>query len=153
RYSIQELKRSVEPLHSKRIQTSKAVSSHRTPNESKAVSSHRTPQSRCIMARRYLFGPVTPRFIDQNLYRACQAGECLAFQPGEDVEQLVKTVDFVVLDLHYTSIPAYLWQAPVPLVGLAQDWNLLWHGYRHFLKHVDLVLTDTAGVERLACEG
>src|SRR5437870_3601521 len=104
------------------------------------------------MARRYLFGPVTPRFVEQNLYRACQSGECIAFHPGENVEQTVGSVDFVVLDLHYTSIPAYLWQAPVPLIALAEDWNLLWHGYRHLLKHVDLVLTDTGGVEKMARE-
>jgi tetratricopeptide (TPR) repeat protein len=41
----------------------------------------------------------------------------------------------------------------VPLVGLAQDWNLLWHTYRHLLPHVDRVLTDTVGVELLAKEG
>jgi hypothetical protein len=31
------------------------------------------------MSRRYLYGPVTPRLVDQNLHRACQAGDCLAF--------------------------------------------------------------------------
>src|SRR5712692_8549763 len=86
-----------------------------------------------VMSRRYLFGPVTGRFVEQNLYRACQAGACVAFQSGDDVQQAVETVDFVVLDLHYTSIPPRLWQAPVPLVGLAEDWNLLWHEYRHLL--------------------
>jgi hypothetical protein len=31
------------------------------------------------MTRRYLFGPVTSRFAEQNLHEACQAGNCLAF--------------------------------------------------------------------------
>ncbi len=58
-----------------------------------------------------------------------------------------------MLDLHYTSIPPALWSAPVPLVGLAGDWNLLWHHYRRALPRCDLVLTDTLGVETLAREG
>ncbi len=33
--------------------------------------------------------------------------------------------DFVALDLHYTAVPAALWSAPLPVVGLAADWNLL----------------------------
>ncbi len=61
--------------------------------------------------------------------------------------------DFVVLNLGYTCVPASLWSAPVPLVGLAPDWNLLWHAYRHRLRQCDLVLTDTLGVETLLREG
>src|SRR5437879_1481530 len=105
------------------------------------------------MTLRYLYGPVAARFVEQNLQQACESGECLAFHPGDEVDEVVSKVDFIVLDLHYTSIPPCLWQAPVPLIGLAQDSNLLWHGYRKLLRHVDLVLTDTAGVEKLALEG
>ena len=56
--------------------------------------------------------------------------------------------DFVVLYLPYSSVPAGLWLAPVPLVGLALDWHLLWHDYRQRLPMCDLVLTDPAGATR-----
>jgi hypothetical protein len=114
------------------------------------------------MARRYLFGPVSERFVAQNLERQVQADDCRPFgaTPRAASWEAVAAPwpdgwrpDFIVLDLHYTIIPACLWQAPVPLLGLAADWNLLWHGYRRLLPHVDLVLTDTAGVERLHQEG
>src|SRR5262249_36448844 len=59
--------------------------------------------------------------------------------------------DFVTLWLPYTSIPACLWSAPVPVVGLAGDWNLLWHRLRRC--RCDLLLTDPTGVERLAAAG
>jgi len=61
--------------------------------------------------------------------------------------------DFIVLYLPYTTIPRSLWSAPVPVIGLAPDWNLLWHYYRRQLHTCDLVLTDTAGVETLRKEG
>ncbi len=61
--------------------------------------------------------------------------------------------DFIVLYLPYTTIPQCLWSAPVPLVGLAADWTLLWHYFRWCLRKVDLVFTDKAGVEALAKEG
>jgi len=121
------------------------------------------------MARRHLFGPVSPRFVEQNLYRHCQSGDCLAFDATGATSFAIGMADtwdgiaarwpagwqpdFAVLDLHYTMIPPCLWQAPVPLIGLAQDWNLLWHAYRRLLHHVDLVLTDTGGVEHVAREG
>ncbi|HEV8060372.1 MAG TPA: glycosyltransferase [Gemmataceae bacterium] len=121
------------------------------------------------MARKYLFGPVSQRFVERNLLEHCASGDCLPFDSagqlgftitdGDDWEAVLKRLpggwrpDFVVLDLHYTTIPHCLWQAPVPLVGLAADWNWLWHAYRRLLGHVDLILTDTEGVERLAKEG
>src|SRR5262249_27969217 len=49
---------------------------------------------------------------------------------------------FVVLVLAYTTIPPALWQAPVPIIGLAADSNLLWHYYRRLLPRCDLILTD-----------
>jgi Glycosyl transferases group 1 len=121
------------------------------------------------MNRRYLFGPVSAAFADQSLYRARQAGECLAFDPagttdlaigpGDDWPTVCQklpprcTPDFLVLYLPYTTIPPALWSAPVPIVGLAADWNLLWHAYRRRLPGCDLVLTDTAGVEVMARQG
>ncbi|HYH66560.1 MAG TPA: glycosyltransferase [Urbifossiella sp.] len=47
-----------------------------------------------------------------------------------------------------TSTPAWLWSAPVPVVALAADPNLLWHGYRAVLHLADLVLTDQPAVDR-----
>ena len=121
------------------------------------------------MAPRYLFGPVTPAFAEQHLARARAAGDCLTFnaagtadltiRPGdrwEDIERFLPgdwRPAFIVLYLPYTTIPAGLWAAPCPLVGLAADWNLCWSTYRHCLKRCEIVLTDTVGVETLAREG
>ncbi len=117
------------------------------------------------MPLRYLFGPVTPEFADQNLRRQRAAGNCLAFdaQGATDLaitfEDSWEAVcarlprdwrpDCVVLNLPYNTIPACLWNAPVPRVALAWDYNLLWHAYRHRLPQCELVLTDTNGVDRL----
>lgn len=61
--------------------------------------------------------------------------------------------DFLLLSLSYASIPHRLFDCPVPIVGLAPDWNLLWSCYRHVLPRVDLAFTDPAGVERLTQAG
>ena len=50
-------------------------------------------------------------------------------------------------------MPSCLWSAPVPLVGLTGDWNLLWHGYRRWLPRCDLALTDSGGVEAISRQG
>jgi tetratricopeptide (TPR) repeat protein len=121
------------------------------------------------MSPRYLFGPVTPAVVQAKLEGLYRRGQCVPFDAqgqtalaigSDDTWDSVLArlpadwrPDFVVVDLPYTTIPPCLWNAPVPLIGLAPDWNLLWHGYRRLLRHVDLVLTDTAGVERLAQEG
>jgi hypothetical protein len=55
--------------------------------------------------------------------------------------------------LHYSLVPRCLETAPVPLVGLAGDPNLLWHYYRRRLAACDLVLTDTTSAAALAREG
>src|SRR5712692_2200441 len=120
-----------------------------------------------MQRRCYLFGPITVHFADQNLDRARKAGHCLTFgqtgtdvkiEPGDTWEAVSARLpagwqpDFIALWLAYTSIPDCLWRAPVPLVGLAADWNLLFHGYRQ-LRSCELVLTDTAGVEVFRREG
>jgi GT2 family glycosyltransferase/Flp pilus assembly protein TadD len=121
------------------------------------------------MSRRYLFGPVPAAFAEQNLHGPRRAGTCLAFAgtegldltvgPSETWESLTDRLpagwrpDGIVLNLSYASVPAGLWQAPVPLIGLAGDWTLLWHQYRHQLPRVDLVLTDVAGAETLTRAG
>jgi glycosyltransferase involved in cell wall biosynthesis/tetratricopeptide (TPR) repeat protein len=121
------------------------------------------------MSPRYLFGPLVASLPDGNLRAERASGRCLTFgwsegsdltvQPGETWETLWSRLpqgwrpDFVVLDLHYSTLPTDLWSAPVPIVGLAADWNLLWHYYRHCLPRCDLVLTDTAGVAAVEREG
>ncbi len=107
--------------------------------------------------RRYLFGPVSKTFADQNLHRQRQAGECLAFDPDGTTDLAIGPEDtwaqacarlpagwrpdFIVLYLPYSHIPSCLWQVSVPLVGLALDWPLLWHYYRRRLRSLDWVLT------------
>jgi glycosyltransferase involved in cell wall biosynthesis/predicted Zn-dependent protease len=121
------------------------------------------------MALRYLFGPVSAAFSDHCLGIARQRGDCLSFglaeggditvglaDPWEDVCSRFPPgwyPDFVALHLPYQLIPGSLWTAPVPVVGLAIDWNLLWHYYQHCLPACSLVLADTAGVEALARQG
>ena len=110
-----------------------------------------------------------PRYFERNLKGLASSGDCLPFDTrgrlpffvhdGDSWDTILQRLpadwrpDFVVLDLDYTTIPHCLWNAPVPVIGLAPDWNLLWHAYRQLLKHVDLVLTDIEGVEHLAKEG
>ncbi len=90
-------------------------------------------------------------------------GECRAFNADGDADLKIApgdpwadaaarlpagwSPDAVVLYLPYTAVPNCLWSAPIPLVGLAADWNLLWHGYRRVLPLCERVLTDAPGVE------
>jgi hypothetical protein len=121
------------------------------------------------MARRYLFGPVTRPFAEQNLYEEREAGDCVAFGLTDAPDLTIGLSDtwedmvarlpsdwlprFIVLYLPYERIPSFLWSAPAPVVALAADWNLLWHHFRRCLHRADLVLTDEAGVEVMAREG
>ena len=121
------------------------------------------------MPFRYLFGPVTAEFADQHLLEARRAGRCLTFNPLGDTDLTIGFAqswdaidsrlptgwvpDLIVLRLDYATIPEGLWKAPIPLIGLAGDWNLLWHYYRHCLPLCDMVLTDLPGVETLSQAG
>lgn len=119
------------------------------------------------MPRRHFFGPVSATFADQNLRRRLDGGGCVVFHhdgpfavSGFDTWESFAArwpsawqPDFLVLQLQYNTIPAVLWQAPIPIVGLAGDWNLLWHHYRHVLPLCDLVLTDAPGVARFERAG
>jgi hypothetical protein len=121
------------------------------------------------MRRRYLFGPVTATFADQNLRWHREAGDCLAFAATEGVDLRVAPTDsweavcerlppgwrpdFIALYLPYTTVPHALWSAPVPLVALAPDYNLQWHHYRYCLPRGELVLTDAPGAAALAQAG
>jgi GT2 family glycosyltransferase/tetratricopeptide (TPR) repeat protein len=120
------------------------------------------------MALRYLWGPVPSGFSEANLRGERQAGRCLTFswRTGHDLTLLETDTwetfcarlpgdwrpDFVVLYLPYARLPAWLWSAPLLLVGLAADWPLLWHHYRR-RTDCDLVLTDPAGVDVFLHEG
>ena len=45
------------------------------------------------MSRRYLFGPVTAAFAEQNLLRQCQAGQCLAFNANGTTDLTIPPTD------------------------------------------------------------
>jgi glycosyltransferase involved in cell wall biosynthesis/tetratricopeptide (TPR) repeat protein len=114
-----------------------------------------------------LFGPVNKTFADQNLHGAVERGECVVFDEEGDFpirwddtwEAIAARFpagwqpDFLALFLEYRVIPQAVWNAPIPIIGLAGDWNLLWHHYRHVLPRCDLVFTDRLGVETLAKAG
>jgi glycosyltransferase involved in cell wall biosynthesis len=120
------------------------------------------------MSLRYLLGPV-PLDQARRWQADREAGRCLAFNARGDADLTVGLgdswddiagrlsagwrPDFVALHLNYTTVPPALWSAPVPVVGLATDWNLLWHYYRRALRHCDLALIDVPGVEVVAREG
>jgi GT2 family glycosyltransferase/tetratricopeptide (TPR) repeat protein len=121
------------------------------------------------VTRRFLIGPVNTEFADQDLYALRAAGRCLTFshRAGTDLnitnhetwESLSDRLpahwqpDFLVLNLAYQTIPPALWSAPVPLIALAADWNLTFHGLRRLLPFCDLIFTDAPGVEVLRAQG
>jgi GT2 family glycosyltransferase/tetratricopeptide (TPR) repeat protein len=121
------------------------------------------------MTRRYLFGPVSASFADQNLSGLRECKTALAFnaegttdltiQQGDSWAKVTTRFpsgwkpDFIALYLAYASVPECIWSAPIPIIGLALDWPLLWHYYRRRLRSCDLILTDAAGVETLQREG
>ena len=114
------------------------------------------------MTLRFLIGPVTAAFADQYLEVHRKQGRCLAFHPLEPVDLAVRSgddwddvkarlpagwqPDLLVLNLPYNAVAPGLWRAPIPIVGLAPDWNLLWHLYGHAVPLCDRVLTDAPGV-------
>jgi glycosyltransferase involved in cell wall biosynthesis len=121
------------------------------------------------MVRRCLIGPVTAFYADTYLAELRRQGDCLAFNADGSTDLAVGPTDswdaicqrlppgwqpdFVALHLPYNAIPSSLWQAPVPLVGLAADYHLLFSSYRHTLPLCDLVWTDTVGALALTRAG
>src|SRR5262245_54425226 len=117
------------------------------------------------MNPRHLFGPVPPQFAAENLAGPRGDGGCRTFDVLGSADLLFSwhdswdavcnrlpdgwRPDFITLWLPYTVVPPWLWSAPVPIVGLAADWNLLWTGYRDIVHRCDAVLTDTGGVDAL----
>ena len=120
-----------------------------------------------MMAVQYFFGPTTRSFAEQNLRGPLERGECLVFEndgasacrEDDSWESFVARLadgrqpDFLVLSLPYQSIPRAIWDAQVPIVGLASDWNLQWHHYRYALPRCDLVFTDFLGVSTFTRAG
>ena len=45
------------------------------------------------MTRKYLFGPVTRDFAEQNLAPARQSGDCLAFNEAGDLDVTVRATN------------------------------------------------------------
>ena len=112
------------------------------------------------MPLRYLFGPVPHAHASACLPRAVAEGCCLPFDhaalrragswEGLCAEAAAgKSPDLLVLHAAYLSIPAWIWETPVPVVALAPDGQLLWHAYRLTLPAAEVVLADTPAVERL----
>src|SRR5690242_1223681 len=113
------------------------------------------------MSLRFLFGP--EHQPAQRFPLAFQRGDMAAFTPdqlarADSWEALVAAAapgwqpDFLVLDLAYQVVPEWLAAVPVPVIGMAGDSSLLWHGYRH-LPGVDLLLCDTVSAERFQRQG
>jgi predicted O-linked N-acetylglucosamine transferase (SPINDLY family)/glycosyltransferase involved in cell wall biosynthesis len=138
------------------------------PAEAAHRPATRPPGDSMPCGRRYLIGPASEEWLAnwegprrQGWCRAFGAagGVDLAVGPADTWEDVCRRLppgwrpDFVALHLNYTTVPAGLWSAPVPLVGLAADWNLQWHHLRRVLPRLDLVLTDAPGVEALRRAG
>jgi GT2 family glycosyltransferase/tetratricopeptide (TPR) repeat protein len=117
------------------------------------------------MTLNYLLGPVSAESAQQRWSGPRSRGVCKTFNAAGDLdlkigphdswEQVLAQLpdswrpDAVVLELAYTSLPSCLWSAPVPIIGMAADWNLLWRCYRRILSWCDAILTDGAGVEAM----
>jgi tetratricopeptide (TPR) repeat protein len=120
------------------------------------------------MLQRCLVGPVSRRFADRHLLPFRQAGQCIAFGPdGPDLTVRWSDSwadvcgrlpagwqpDFVLLCLAYARTPPGFASAPVPVVGHAPDWPLLWHPTLRQASWCDRLWTDPAGARRLADAG
>jgi GT2 family glycosyltransferase/tetratricopeptide (TPR) repeat protein len=116
---------------------------------------------------RCLLGPATPDFARDRLapgprhrlFGPAGSDLTLALPPGGGWEELERQFpegwrpDCLALWLSYAAVPPRLWEVPVPILGLAPDWNLNWHYYRHALPRCDAVLTDAPGAAALQRAG
>jgi RNA polymerase sigma factor (sigma-70 family) len=136
-----------------------------------STTPHISPQSTSgpvAMKLRYLVGPITTATTEHwRLHR--EQGICRLFArrgpadvhigPGDSWDTVLAQLpdgwrpDFILLDLAYTTVPACLWDAPVPLVALAPDWQWQWHYLRLAVPRCALVLTDVLGVDALHRQG
>jgi glycosyltransferase involved in cell wall biosynthesis len=109
---------------------------------------------------RLLFGPADdPDLDDRFLAAPVAAGRWATFGAACPSWEAAAAglpggpPDAVLVWAAYTSVPAWVWAAPVPVVALAPDANLLWHAYRHLLPLADLVLADGPSAARLGRAG
>ncbi|MDB5311866.1 MAG: hypothetical protein JWO38_6068 [Gemmataceae bacterium] len=106
---------------------------------------------------RLLVGPVDPDWAAQFLPPPDDG--CRWFPPGTPDWAAAAAgppgwaPDAVLVRPGYASVPAWVWAAPVPVVALAHDPNLLWHPYAALLPLADLVLTDAPAAARLRRAG
>jgi hypothetical protein len=110
------------------------------------------------MSLTYLVGPASAAdtwrcWQPARLRGACKAWNRrtnldLSIAPGDGWQQVLRQLldgwrpDCLVLDVAGGAIPAALWQAPVPIIGLARHCGLRWHAYRRLLPLCDVVVTD-----------
>ena len=110
---------------------------------------------------RYLLGPVAQSFNQEVFapnndvrFFGPPGEQALSHAPDGSWDDLLKQLsddwrpDFLVLWLPYTAISPKLWQAPVPIIGLAPDGSLLSHLYRRILPRCDLAFGSVPSVER-----
>src|SRR6266511_1164536 len=101
------------------------------------------------MSLRFLYGPAPPGFAGNYLPAACACGDCVPFSRADlfaagSWDDFARrwpagfAPDCLALELRYEVLPAWVLQAPLPLVGLAGDPQLLWQGYRQLLPALDL---------------
>ena len=115
---------------------------------------------------RYLLGPVAQSFNEDVFapnndvrFFGPPGEQSLSLAPDGSWDDLLKQLpddrrpDFLVLWLPYTSISPKLWQAPVPIIGLAPDGNPMSHLYRRILPRCDLAFGSVSSVERWRCAG
>jgi glycosyltransferase involved in cell wall biosynthesis/tetratricopeptide (TPR) repeat protein len=105
---------------------------------------------------RFLFGPADDhKFTNRFLSRRTGEGSWITFSArAPSWESAVAPFngslpDALLLWPGYASVPAWVWTVPIPVIALANDPNLLWHGYRHLLPLADLILTDAPSARRL----
>ncbi len=105
---------------------------------------------------RCLIGPLTPeispeRFGPPSNNRLTLGGE-IPFTPSDSWAEIQSrfpqdwSPDFVAYWGGYTDLPRCFLEAPVPLVLLAPDSNLLGHAYAHLSDWFELALTDAPSV-------
>lgn len=113
----------------------------------------------------YFLGPTDPGFA-VRYFEASRAPEHVAAFSIEDLSKSDSWEAFasgtarrgmapeaLIIMLGYRSFPDWLWDAPVPIIGLAPDWNLLWHYYRTVAPLCDIILTDEPGCQRFLSDG
>ncbi len=113
------------------------------------------------MSLRFLFGP--ERQPEQRFPVALRDGRAAAFTQ-EALRAAASWQEFhaglprgfepdvLAFDLSYNVPPPWLASAPLPVVAIAGDSSLLWHGYR-LATGFDRLLADAESAERLVKQG